>query len=210
MMKRTLFLAALPFMAFAQTDSTSVDSIQSKTIIKEEVIVSATRAGENSPTTFQVLSKEVLNKNNLGQDLPILLDMTPSAVTTSDAGTGIGYTGIRIRGSDATRVNVTLNGIPVNDGESQGVYWVDLPDVVSSAQSIQIQRGVGTSTNGPGAFGGTVSLQTQNPSANPFGEVNLSGGSFQTIRLNAKAGTGMIKKRFFVEAPVMDCIQWLH
>lgn len=198
-MRALLIFLLLPFYAAAQMDSVVVDSLKMKPVMKEEVIVSATRAGENSPTTFQVLDKKELNKNNLGQDLPILLDMTPSAVVTSDAGAGIGYTGIRIRGSDATRVNVTLNGIPVNDAESQAVYWVNLPDVVGSTQSIQIQRGVGTSTNGPGAFGGTVSMETQQPGERPFGEVNMSGGSFQTLRMNAKAGTGLIKKRYFLE-----------
>ncbi len=167
----------------------------------DEVTVIAVRPGSNSPTTFQVISKEELNKNNLGQDLPILLDNTPSVVTTSDAGTGIGYTGIRIRGSDATRVNVTLNGIPVNDAESQNTFWVDLPDVASSVQSIQIQRGVGSSTNGGSAFGGTVSLQTQTPSLKPFGELNVFGGSFAAFKINGKAGTGIHKRTgLFAEA----------
>jgi iron complex outermembrane receptor protein len=164
-MKKVLFFLLLANVCVAQTGSLPipVDSgiplIDTKRIIKDDIIISSTRAGSNSPTAFQFISKEELNKNNLGQDLPILLDNTPSVVTTSDAGAGVGYTGIRIRGSDATRVNVTLNGIPVNDAESHGTYWVDLPDVVSSAQSIQIQRGVGTSTNGAGAFGGTLACR---------------------------------------------------
>ncbi|HRG89666.1 MAG TPA: TonB-dependent receptor [Chitinophagales bacterium] len=208
-MKKLLFFLLWANVCMAQTDSVSVktDTLSTTgntgkknawTINKEDVIISSTRAGNNSPTVFQTLSKEDINKNNLGQDLPFLLDNTPSVVTTSDAGAGIGYTGIRIRGSDATRVNVTLNGIPVNDAESQNTFWVDVPDIASSAQSIQIQRGVGTSTNGAGAFGGTISLQTQSPSAKPFVEANVSGGSFSTFRTNGKAGTG-IRKGFFFE-----------
>lgn len=208
-MKKLLFFLLWANVCMAQTDSVGVktDSIitidnagkrSAWTINKEDVIISSTRAGNNSPTVFQTLSKEDINKNNLGQDLPFLLDNTPSVVTTSDAGAGIGYTGIRIRGSDATRINITLNGIPVNDAESQNTFWVDVPDIASSAQSIQIQRGVGTSTNGAGAFGGTISLQTQSPSAKPFVEANVSGGSFSTFRINGKAGTG-IRKGFFFE-----------
>src|SRR5688572_30130462 len=186
-MKKILLLLLIAQVAFAQTDTTKLKTV--KTIMKDDVVVSATRAKENSPTTFQYISKEELNKNNLGQDLPILLDNTPSVVTTSDAGAGIGYTGIRIRGSDATRINVTLNGIPVNDAESQNTFWVDLPDVASSAQSIQIQRGIGSSTNGGSAFGGTVSLQTQTASANHFGEATVSAGSFGTFKINGKIGS---------------------
>jgi iron complex outermembrane receptor protein len=205
-MKKVLFFLFIANSVLAQTDSVGVaknDTLAAqtksiKTVSKEDVIISSTRAGSNSPTAFQVISKEELNKNNLGQDLPILLDNTPSAVTTSDAGGGVGYTGIRIRGSDATRINVTLNGIPVNDAESHGTFWVNLPDVVSSAQSIQIQRGIGTSSNGAGAFGGSISLQTQTPSLKPFVEANVSGGSFSTFRINGKIGTG-IRKGFFFE-----------
>lgn len=198
-MKKVLFFLLLSKISFAQVDSTALDSsIVIHDALHGEVVVSATRANENSPTTFQVISKEELNKNNLGQDLPYLLDLTPSVVTSSDAGTGVGYTYIHIRGSDNTRVNVTLNGIPVNDAASQGVYWVDIPDVVSSTQNIQIQRGVGTSTNGPGAFGGTISVQTQAPSQTAFGALDISGGSFNTFKGTAKAGTGNIKG-FFAE-----------
>jgi iron complex outermembrane receptor protein len=200
-MKKILLLLLTVQLAHAQTTVNVADTVKPpvKEVITNEVIVNATRAGNNSPTTYQVLSKEELGKNNLGQDLPYLLDMTPSVVTSSDAGTGIGYTNLHIRGSDNTRVNVTLNGIPVNDGESQGVYWVDIPDVVSSTQNIQLQRGVGSSTNGPGAFGGTLSIQTQSPNANAFGQADVSGGSFGTFKGTAKAGTGLIKNCFFAE-----------
>lgn len=196
-MKKFLFFLFITNCAWAQTDSVAALYDTTKTIIKDEIVVSATRAGAHAPTTFQFISKQELEKNNLGQDLPILLDHTPNAVSTSDAGAGIGYTGIRIRGSDNTRVNATLNGIPINDAESQATFWVDLPDVVSSAQSIQIQRGIGSSTNGGSAFGGSVSLQTQSPSLKPFVEANISGGSFGTFKINGKAGTGMHKGFFF-------------
>src|SRR6185369_3579455 len=117
------------------------------------------------------ISKTVIQKQNFGLDMPLILNWTPSVVTTSDAGAGVGYTGIRIRGSDATRINVTVNGVPYNDSESQGTYWVDVPDVASSTQSIQIQRGVGTSTNGAGAFGASINLQTNTRNDLPYGTI---------------------------------------
>jgi len=128
--------------------------------------------------------------------MPFILNWTPSLVTTSDAGAGIGYTGVRIRGSDATRVNVTINGIAYNDSESQGTFWVNLPDIASSTQSVQIQRGVGTSTNGAGSFGGSVNVQTISQQRDPYAEVMLGGGSFNSQRLTVKAGTGLINKRW--------------
>jgi len=127
----------------------------------EEVTVSATRASANSPTAYTNLSKKDIDKNNSGRGFEYLLEQTPSTVVTSNAGAGVGYTSIRIRGSDATRVNVTLNGIPLNDAEDQGVYFVDLPDLASSVDNIQVQRGVGTSTNGAGAFGASINMQTR-------------------------------------------------
>lgn len=124
----------------------------------DAIIVKATRAGDKSPFTYSNIDKEQIKRRNLGQDIPFLLESTPSVVVNSDAGAGIGYTGMRIRGTDPTRINVTINGIPLNDAESQGVFWVDLPDFASSTNDIQIQRGVGTSTNGAGAFGATINL----------------------------------------------------
>jgi iron complex outermembrane receptor protein len=165
-------------------------------IIGEEVVVSSTRAGEHSAMAYSTVTKDEIAQQNFGQDLPYLLNMEPSVVTTSDAGTGIGYTGIRIRGSDATRVNVTINGIPVNDAESQGAYWVDLPDVASSTEDVQVQRGVGTSTNGAGAFGGSVNLRTDDLRERAYGELLLSGGSFNTWRTTAKAGTGLLNNHW--------------
>ncbi len=168
----------------------------------EEVVVYATRAHEKTPTTFTHIDKQTIEKQNFGQDIPMLLNWTPSMVTTSDAGAGVGYTGLRIRGTDASRINVTVNGIALNDSESQGVFWVNTPDLASSIQSIQIQRGVGTSTNGAGAFGATVSVQTDKLSRDPYVEGTASFGSFNTQRYTFKGGTGLIKDRWSVDARV--------
>ena len=166
--------------------------LQQTFILTDEVIIAALRANENTPTTYTDVSKEAIDKQNFGQDLPMLLNWTPSLVTTSDAGAGVGYTGLRIRGSDATHINVTINGIPYNDSESQNVYWVDVPDIASSTQSIQVQRGVGTSTNGAGAFGGSVNVQTNSLQKEPYAEISNSYGSFNTHKHTLKAGTGLI------------------
>ncbi|HEY5692807.1 MAG TPA: TonB-dependent receptor [Cyclobacteriaceae bacterium] len=174
--------------------------LEEDTRITDEVTVYATRAGEKSATTFQNVSKKEIAKQNFGQDLPFVLNWTPSLVTTSDAGTGIGYTGLRIRGSDATRINVTINGIPYNDSESQGVFWVDIPDIATSTQSIQIQRGVGTSTNGAGAFGASINLQTNTKIVEPYVELINSIGSFDTRRHTVGFGTGLINDRFTFDA----------
>lgn len=168
----------------------------------DEVVVYATRAHEKTPTTFTHVNKQTLEKQNFGQDIPMLLNWTPSMVTTSDAGAGVGYTGLRIRGTDASRINVTINGIALNDSESQGVFWVNTPDLASSVQSIQIQRGVGTSTNGAGAFGATVSVQTDVLARDPYVEGMASYGSFNTQRYTFKGGTGLIKDRWSFDARV--------
>lgn len=167
--------------------------------LTDEVTVLATRATENSPTAFSNISKTVIQKQNFGQDMPLVLNWTPSVVTTSDAGAGIGYTGIRIRGSDATRINVTINGIVLNDAEEQGVYWVDVPDIATSTQNIQIQRGVGTSTNGAGAFGGSINLQTNTRKDQPYADIINSFGSFGTHRHTVGFGTGL-KNKFAFDA----------
>lgn len=168
-------------------------------ILTDEVVIRSTRAGENSPTTFLNIDKRTLEKQNFGQDLPLVLNWTPSLVTTSDAGAGIGYTGVRIRGSDATRVNVTINGIPYNDSESQGTFWVNMPDIVSSTQSVQIQRGVGTSTNGGSAFGASINLQTNTKNEEAHAELVNSFGSFGTRRHTLGFGTGLLKKGFVLD-----------
>jgi iron complex outermembrane receptor protein len=156
--------------------------------------VFATRVNPNSAMSSSSVDSASIAKNNLGMDLPYMLDQTPSVVVTSDAGNGIGYSGIRIRGSDPTRVNISINGIPVNDAESQGVYWVDFPDLASSANSIEIQRGVGTSSNGAGAFGGTVNILTSNENEKAFGEISNSFGSFNSHKHTLKMGTGKLFK----------------
>lgn len=158
----------------------------------DKIEIISNRIDQNEPFTYENLGREYLQKENLGQDVPYLLQYTPSAVVTSDAGTGIGYTGIRIRGTDPSRINVTINGIALNDSESQGVFWVDLPDFMSSVNDIQIQRGVGPSTNGAGAFGATVSLNTQDVKLNEYIDVNTTYGSFNTQKLSLTAGTGLL------------------
>lgn len=171
-------------------------------LLADEVIVNATRAGKETPMTYSTMEKEKIEKQNFGQDLPFILNYTPSLVTTSDAGAGIGYTGLRIRGSDATRINVTINGIPLNDSESQGVFWVDVPDIASSTNNIQIQRGVGTSTNGAGAFGGSINLQTNSRNTETYGEVINSFGSFDTRRHTLGFGTGLIDDHWTLDGRV--------
>ncbi|MDO3626579.1 TonB-dependent receptor [Mucilaginibacter sp. BT774] len=162
----------------------------------EEVTVSATRASNNSPTAFTNLNKKDIEKNNSGRGFEYLLEQTPSTVVTSNAGAGVGYTSIRIRGSDATRTNVTLNGIPLNDAEDQGVYFVDLPDLASSVDNIQVQRGVGTSTNGAGAFGASINIQTTTRHDTAYAELNNSAGSYGTIRNAVNVGTGLLGGHF--------------
>ena len=176
-----------------QTDS-------SKTTL-DEFEVTTNRVGEKSPVAHENISKEEIEVNNHGVDLPILLDQATSVVTTSDAGAGIGYTGIRVRGSDATRVNVTINGIPFNDAESQGAYWVNMPDISSSTDDIQIQRGVGASSTGASAFGASINLSTLSTiNANkPYGEISNSYGSFNTLKNTIKLGTGLIDGKWNFE-----------
>lgn len=186
-------------IAYASLKTSPVIRLTAKAYQTDEVIVSSTRAGENAPATVTNVSKEELAKNNLGQDIPYLLQQTPSVVTTSDAGAGIGYTGIRIRGSDASRINVTVNGIPINDAESHGVFWVNMPDLASSLNSVQIQRGIGTSTNGAASFGATLNLETDGIQEKAYGEINNSVGSFNTRKHTVKVGSGLINDRYVFE-----------
>jgi len=164
-----------------------------------EVEVSALRAGDRAPFARSTVTKEEIRRINTGVDLPYLLDLQPSTVVTSDGGTGIGYTGMRIRGTDATRTNITLNGVPFNDPESQGAFLVNLPDLASSAEDIEIQRGVGTSTNGPAAFGATVNLRTTAVQREAWGLLSASGGSYNAQRYSVSAGTGLIKDHFSLD-----------
>ncbi|NVK28962.1 MAG: TonB-dependent receptor plug domain-containing protein [Flavobacteriia bacterium] len=156
------------------------------------VEVSAIRATDDDPVARTDYSEEEIEQNDVARDMPYILENTPSVVTTSDAGGGIGYTGLRIRGSDQTRINVTINGVPVNDQESQGVFWVNTPDLASSLSSMQIQRGVGTSTNGAGAFGASINMQTKSFTNEAYADVHIGGGSFNTQRYTLTFGTGLI------------------
>ncbi|WP_418698138.1 TonB-dependent receptor [Bacteroides sp.] len=166
----------------------------------QEVEVISTRATVTTPVAFTNVSKEQLRKQNFGQDLPYLLSMTPSAITTSDAGAGVGYTTLRVRGTDGTRINVTANGVPINDAESHTVFWVNLPDFASSVKDMQIQRGAGTSTNGAGAFGASINMQTGDFSLKPYAEFNGSYGSFNTHKETVKVGTGLIDGHWSFDA----------
>lgn len=180
-------------VAVSVTDQTDIALYLEESFqLTDELVVYATRANDKTPTTYTNVNQQSIQKQNFGQDMPFILNWTPSLVTTSDAGAGIGYTGVRIRGSDATRINVTINGIAYNDSESQGTFWVNLPDIASSTQSVQIQRGVGTSTNGAGSFGGSVNVQTISQQRDPYAEVTLGGGSFNSQRVTVKAGTGLM------------------
>lgn len=193
MKKNALSLFAgllLPSLIYGQQKKDSL--IQEITITGVPYITESTRS---------TLKKSDIEKQNFGQDLPFLLNFTPSVVVNSDAGAGVGYTGIRVRGSDQTRINTTLNGIPVNDAESQGVFWVNMPDLASSAQSISLQRGVGTSTNGAGAFGASLNIQTfSKPEEKPSAEINNSWGSFNTWKHTLQASTGLMSNNFVVDA----------
>ncbi|MBK21130.1 MAG: TonB-dependent receptor [Flavobacteriales bacterium] len=165
----------------------------------DEVSIQATRVKGNAPVAHINVNKEDYEKINLGQDIASLIKLTPSIVTTSDAGAGVGYTGFRIRGSDATRINITVNGIPINDAESHGTFWVNMPDFASSTQNIQIQRGVGSSTNGAAAFGASVNLQTDVVSDSAYAEVSSSYGSFNTNKNTIRLGTGLINKHWAMD-----------
>lgn len=185
------------------------NSILKDTVRLDEVLVKATRVEKNAPFVQSYLTKEDIEQRNLGQDIPVLLNFLPNVVSTSDAGNGIGYTGIRVRGSDATRVNVTINGIPLNDSESHGVFWVNMPDFASSTQSVQLQRGVGSSTNGAGAFGASLSLSTNGVREDAFAEFNFSGGSYNTFKGNTQFGSGILNKDGKYKAEVSGRVSYI-
>ena len=183
--------------AFADSIGPQADTTTpSKSI--EAIMVSATRAGSAAPIAQTTVGRAEIQIQNTGRDLPVLLQFQPGITITSDAGAGIGYTGIRVRGSDATRTNVTINGVPINDAESHGTFWVNMPDMASGLASVQVQRGAGTSTNGAGAFGASVNMQTYS-SNNPYVLVSNSGGSFNTLRHSISAGTGLINQHWTVD-----------
>lgn len=211
-MKRNFFIAAVAFIlacpavSAQKADPTNYvvyDSYEEylkadtlRTIKLEQIQVTATRADSKTPVAHTEIKKEEIAKMNFGQDIPYLLTLTPSVVATSDAGAGIGYTGVRIRGVDASRINVTSNGVPLNDAESHSLFWVNMPDFASSVEDIQIQRGVGTSTNGSGAFGGSINMQTESLSKTPSAEAAISYGSYNTHRELVKVNTGLINNRW--------------
>jgi iron complex outermembrane receptor protein len=183
------------------TQNTTLDfSLKQTAIMADEVIIRGTRAADREPITRTNITKSSYEKQSLGQDLPILLSQLPSIVTTSDAGAGVGYTGIRVRGTDASRTNVTINNIPMNDAESQGVFWVDIPDMAENIQTIQIQRGVGTSSNGSGAFGASMNLQTTGYNKDAYAEIKSSAGSFNTFKNTVGVGSGLISNGFTFDA----------
>ena len=162
------------------------------TAFLQPVEITSVKAQEKNPFAKTNLTKEEISKLNIGQDLPFILNNTPSVVVNSDAGTGVGYTGIRIRGTDATRINVTVNGIPYNDAESLGTYFVDMPDIASSAGSIQIQRGVGTSANGAGSFGGSINVSTNELNKKANLELNSTAGSYETFKNTLLFNSGLL------------------
>ena len=170
-----------------------------KSVELEDVQVVATRATRKTPVAFSNMSQEQLKAVNFGQDVPYLLSLTPSVTMTSDAGNGIGYTSLRVRGTDPSRINITANGIPMNDAESAQLYWVNMGDFASSVQSMQIQRGVGTSTNGAGAFGATLNMQTENIGIEPFIGLDLSGGSYYSHKETLRFGTGLISGHWGIQ-----------
>ncbi|MEI6021018.1 MAG: TonB-dependent receptor [Bacteroidota bacterium] len=166
----------------------------------DEIVVSSNRVNNDNGMAYANLDEATIKKQNLGQDAPYMLGQLTGVVVNSDAGNGVGYTGIRIRGSDATRINVTINGVPVNDAESQGTYYVDMPDLMSSVNNIQVQRGVGASSNGAGAFGATINFQTNQLKEKPYANLIQSGGSFNTLRTTLAAGTGLLNNKFTLDA----------
>ncbi|MCL1821358.1 MAG: TonB-dependent receptor [Prolixibacteraceae bacterium] len=201
-MKKTHYVAEVSYVGYEKIRQTlnagSENEIRLSSEIQHvpEVTVVSVRATQKSAVTYSNVDSDEIAQRNLGQDIPYLLSLTPSFIPTSDAGTGIGYTGFRVRGADANRINITVNGVPVNDAESHGVFFVNMPDFASSLSSVQVQRGVGTSTNGAAAFGASINMQTQAQSPRNYAEISSSYGSFNTNKNTLKAGTGLIKNRF--------------
>ena len=198
-MNRKMYASCLMLLSLGM-NAKEIETDSLRTVELDDVNIMSTRATKTTPVAFTNISGEQIEKVNFGQDLPYLLSMTPSAITTSDAGGGIGYTTLRVRGVDATRINVTANGIPINDAESHSVFWVNLPDLASSVKDIQVQRGAGTSTNGAGAFGASVNLQTGHSALKPYAEFSGSYGSFNTHKETVKVGTGLIGDHWTFDA----------
>ncbi len=202
--KITLRVSFIGYKTYLKTmvirrDTAIQIKLEGGALLGDEVNIIATRAQDKYPTAFSSISNKQLSKVNLGKDIPSLLQTSPSVLGSSDAGNGVGYSSLSIRGTDLTRINVTINSIPVNDAESQGVWFVDLPDLASSTANIQIQRGVGTSTNGAGAFGASINFLTSDLQQDPYGELNLSGGSYSTFKSTLRFGTGLMANKFSVD-----------
>jgi len=207
----TLQISYVGFASIKQTvnlisNQNLLVSMEPVHIMQDEVLVTGIKASNETPGTRSIISKKELEQNNTGKDFPFLLEMAPSLVATSDAGAGVGYTSMRIRGSDITRINVTLNGIPINDPESQGVWWVDLPDLASALDGVEIQRGIGTSTNGSGAFGASINMQTDKLREKPYTLVHTSYGSFSTLKFSTQFGTGLIKEHWTLDGKISKII----
>jgi iron complex outermembrane recepter protein len=206
-LKNDLYTLKVSFVGFEKkeisvqvpADGIITINMEPATVMTGEVIVAATRAKDKTPVAYTNISEEEINNKNMGQDIPYLLQLTPSFVATSDAGAGVGYTNFRIRGTDLNRINITINGIPLNDAESHGTWFVDQPDLASSLQNVQIQRGVGTSTNGAAAFGATINLQTNTLNKDPYAEFKSAAGSFNTFKNTLSAGTGLINGMFTLD-----------
>ena len=195
-MKRSVFMMSLSFSAIAATAASpeKIDTLSTYTL--QGVQVTSTRATKTTPMAFATLKKSQINNLNYGLDIPYILSLTPSVTTTSDAGNGIGYTTIRVRGIDPSRVNITANGVPMNDAESSQVFFVNMSDFASSLQSMQLQRGAGTSTNGAGAFGATLNMQTENIGVKPYVGLDLSGGSYYSHKETLRFGTGLLSNHW--------------
>ena len=188
MKKKIILVMAL--MGVVTAHANEMDTL--KSVELQNVQVVATRATKKTPMAFTNMNHEQLKTVNFGKDVPYLLSLTPSVTMTSDAGNGIGYTSLRVRGTDPSRINITANGIPMNDAESSSVFWVNMGDFASSVQSMQIQRGVGTSTNGAGAFGATLNMQTENIGMQPYASLDISGGSYYSHKETVRFGTGIL------------------
>lgn len=203
-MKRFAFIMSLSFSAVAAIAGKpeKLDTLNTYTL--QDVQVTSTRATKTTPVAFKTLNQQQIKQVNFGQDIPHILSLTPSVTTTSDAGNGIGYTSIRVRGVDPSRINVTANGVPVNDAESSQLYFVDMGDLASSVQSMQIQRGAGTSTNGAGAFGASINMQTENIGTQPFFGLDLSGGSYYSHRETVRFGTGLLHGHWGLQGRLSD------
>lgn len=205
-LKRNIYTVEISFVGYETqvsnllSDRENFIQLQRKTYEISEITVTSLRANDLSAVAYSDMKKEELQQRNSGQDLPYILALTPSFITTSDAGTGIGYTGFRIRGTDANRTNITVNGVPLNDAESHGTFFVNMPDFASSLSSVQVQRGVGTSTNGAAAFGASINMQTENLNLKPYAEVSTTVGSFATNKNSVKAGTGLMSNGFAFDA----------